>query len=110
MKRWIHASRDIDSKLSVIEQKKQELKQLFKNNANISLVGEREKNGFIDRYVVSRRLSGRGIELYKQTVDADDSSRSFGGGITLAKGLFYVAQYVLGLEESGIVFDVELLN
>lgn len=110
MKRWIHASRDIDSKLSAIEQKEQDLKQLFKNNANISLVGEIKRNGFIDKYVVSRRLSGRGIELYKQTIDEDDPGRSFGGGITLAKGPFYVAQYVLGLEESGVVFDVELLN
>jgi hypothetical protein len=93
-----------------IREKEQDLKQFFKNNKDSILVGEIKRNGFIDKYVVSRRLSGRGIELYKQTVDADDPSRSFGGGVTLAKGSFYVAQYVLGLEESGIVFDVELLN
>lgn len=83
------------------EKREKELKELFKDKSLSSLVYEtpsRESDEFIDRYVVSRRLSGTGIEIYKQTVDAETKTKSFGGGVTLTKGYFYVAQYMNNIE------------
>lgn len=104
MKRWIHASVDLDK----IQAKADELKAFFKEHGNdATLVAKIDRGGLTDIYTVSRRLSGRGITIYVRTVDSKNSNRSFGGGTTLATGWWYVAQWVIGLEEKGINFTVE---
>ena len=102
MKRYIHASFDI----SRIESRAEELKDFFKKNDNdAKLVAEMVDpvRELITEYVISRQLSGRGIELYVHITKLD-RTRSFGGGDTLARGYFDVAQYMLNLEDDGMEF------
>lgn len=95
MKRYIKSSADI----AMIEQ---QLKELFTPQNIVSLVHDGTSSteasiGLVSDYVVSRRLSGRGIELYKRTYDPE-TSKSFGGGSTLARGYNSVAQHVASID------------
>lgn len=104
MKRWIHASAD----LAKIQAKADELEAFFRENGNdATLVAKINRGSLTDIYTVSRRLSGRGITIYMRTVDSRYSNRSFGGGTTLATGWWYVAQWVMNIEENGANFTVE---
>ena len=104
MKRWIHASSHLDD----IQAKADELKAFFRENGNdATLVAKINRGSLTDVYTVSRRLSGRGITIHKRTVDSKNSNRSFGGGTTLATGWWYVAQWVMSIEENGTNFTVE---
>lgn len=97
MKKYIRtASFDLDK----TEAMAQLLKDKFKDKSLESLVRttDPDLNGLITEYVISRRPSGRGIELYRRTFDPT-TSRSFGGGNTLTTGYWYVAQHVDNIDD-----------
>lgn len=97
MKRVV-ASFNSDQFLEDVKLIDQELRELFKDRSLESITYEKTAgSGLISQYVVSRKLSGRGIEIYKKIVD-DSRTGSFGGGVTLCSGYWDVAQRVRSIE------------
>ena len=108
MKRWIHSSTDIKAAFDLdrTKAKEAELRDLFRGNNDLTLKGVKaQSNGLITEYIISRKLNGKGIEMYTRKVSAEDPHRSFGGGTTLVTGFWDVAQYMLGMEDRGVIFE-----
>lgn len=94
MKRYIRSNFDV----RYIEEISDNLKDLFKNKSLISIqYSEPYSDDMIKKYIVSRRLSGKGIELYSQIVSKTEDA-AINGGHTLATGPWYVAQLINSIE------------
>lgn len=93
MKRYVRSSIDIDA----TQEYANYLKRVFKEDPECSFRRtEPSSAGFIKEYVVSRKLTGKNIEMYVRKYDPETGA-SFGGGVTLVSGYWDVAQYMMAM-------------
>ena len=94
MKRYIRSNFDAEH----IEEISDNLRDLFKNKSLISIqYSEPYSSDMVKKYIVSRKLSGRGLELYSQIVSKTEDA-AINGGHILATGPWYVAQLIISIE------------
>ena len=101
MKRYIVSNISAD-RLDIIQQMADKLTQLFKDRSLQSLVYY--SNDFEHReYWISRKLSGRGLQMYCKITDG--ASHSYGGGVSVAERPWDIAQMVLNIEPDLNLWD-----
>lgn len=101
MKRYIRSNISADQ-LDIIQQMADKLTQLFKNRSLQSLVYYADGSEHRE-YWISRKLSGRGLQMYCKITDG--ASHSYGGGVSIAEGPWDIAQRVLSLEPDLDLWD-----
>ena len=94
MKRYIVSNISAD-RLDTIQQMADKLAQLFKDKSLQALVYYADDSEHRD-YWISRKLSGRGLQMYCKITDG--ASHSYGGGVSIAEGPWDIAQNVLNIE------------